>query len=100
MKSEQELFWEEVQKIQYSVVNVFLLKMSKYNDMSMLLNDVTYETIYIIPKIFKILFITFFYPVGEIYRSDPSLTVHIITILLPDPSTMLMFWPLALYSYC
>ncbi|RKJ00326.1 hypothetical protein D7X87_23175 [bacterium D16-54] len=46
MKSEQELFWEEVQKIQYSVVNVFLLKMSKYNDMSMLLNDVTYETIY------------------------------------------------------
>ena len=46
MKSEQELFWEEVQKIQYSVVNVFLLKMSNYNDMSMLLNDVTYETIY------------------------------------------------------
>ena len=46
MKSEQDLFWEEVQKIQYSVVNVFLLKMSKYNDMSMLLNDVTYETIY------------------------------------------------------
>ncbi|MBO5352644.1 MAG: hypothetical protein J6A77_05035 [Lachnospiraceae bacterium] len=43
---EHEIFWVEVQKIQDYVVNVFLLKASKYDDMKELLNDVTYETIY------------------------------------------------------
>ncbi len=46
MERKQELFWREVQKIQDHVVNVFLLKVSKYDDMEKLLNDVTYETIY------------------------------------------------------
>ena len=46
MKKEQEIFWKEVQKIQDYVVNVSLSKMSKYDDVEKLLNDVTYETIY------------------------------------------------------
>ena len=46
MTSEQELFWKEIKQIQDFVVNVSLSKVSKYNDVSMLLNDVTYETIY------------------------------------------------------
>lgn len=46
MERKQELFWREVQKIQDYVVNVSLLKISKYDDMEKLLNDVTYETIY------------------------------------------------------
>lgn len=45
MKKEQELFWKEIQKIQNYVVNVFFTKVSMYNDMEELLNDVTYETI-------------------------------------------------------
>ena len=39
-------FWKEIQKIQDFVVNVSLSKISKYDDMEKLLNDVTYETIY------------------------------------------------------
>ena len=46
MKREQEIFWEEVQKIQDCVVNIYLSKISKYDNMEKLLNDVTYETIY------------------------------------------------------
>ena len=38
MKSEQELFWKEVQKIQDNVVNISLSKMSRYDDMEKLLN--------------------------------------------------------------
>ena len=43
---QQELFWKEVQKIQDYVVNITLSKMSEYDDVEKLLNDVTYETIY------------------------------------------------------
>ena len=39
MERKQELFWREVQKIQDYVVNVSLLKVSKYDDMEKLLND-------------------------------------------------------------
>ncbi len=46
MIREQELFWKEVKKIQDYVVNVSLSKISLYDDMEKLLNDVTYETIY------------------------------------------------------
>ena len=46
MKKEQELFWKEIQKIQNYTVNVFLTKLSMYNNMEEFLNDVTYETIY------------------------------------------------------
>lgn len=46
MTREQELFWKEIQRIQDYVVNVSLSKISKYDDMEKLLNDVTYETIY------------------------------------------------------
>lgn len=46
MTREQELFWEEVQRIQDCVVNVSLSKKSKYDNIEKLLNDVTYETIY------------------------------------------------------
>ena len=46
MKQQQELFWKEVRKIQDYVVNITLSKMSEYDDMEKLLNDVTYETIY------------------------------------------------------
>lgn len=46
MKQQQELFWKEVQKIQDYVVNITLSKISEYDDMEKLLNDVTYETIY------------------------------------------------------
>lgn len=46
MTGEQELFWKEVKKIQDYVVNVSLSKISQYDDMEKLLNDVTYETIY------------------------------------------------------
>lgn len=46
MIREQELFWQEVKKIQDYVVNVYLSKISQYDDMEKLLNDVTYETIY------------------------------------------------------
>ncbi len=51
MTREQELFWNEIQKIQNYVVNVYLSKKSKYDDMEKLLNDVTYETIYIIMEL-------------------------------------------------
>lgn len=47
MIREQELFWQEVKKIQDYVVNVYLSKISQYDDMEKLLNDVTYETIYV-----------------------------------------------------
>lgn len=46
MISEQEIFWKEIQKIQSSVVNVTMAKISKYDDTEKLLNDVTYDTIY------------------------------------------------------
>lgn len=46
MISEQEIFWKEIQKIQNSVVNVTMAKISKYDDTEKLLNDVTYDTIY------------------------------------------------------
>lgn len=46
MTSEQDLFWKEIQKIQDNVVNVSLLKASKYDDVKKMLEDVTYETIY------------------------------------------------------
>ena len=46
MTREQELFWQEVKKIQDYAVNVSLSKISQYDDMEKLLNDVTYETIY------------------------------------------------------
>lgn len=46
MTREQELFWKEIKKIQDYVVNISLSKISKYEDMEMLLKDVTYETIY------------------------------------------------------
>lgn len=46
MTREQELFWKEIKKIQDCVVNVSLSKISEYDDMEKLLNDVTYETIY------------------------------------------------------
>ena len=46
MTSEQECFWNEVKIIQDLVVNVTLLRISKYDDAEKLLNDVTYETIY------------------------------------------------------
>lgn len=45
MQDEQKEFWEEIQKIQERVVSISLIKASKYDDMEMLLNDVTYETI-------------------------------------------------------
>ena len=51
MTKEQELFWEEVKKIQDCVVNVSLSKISQYDDMEKLLNDVTYETIYAIMEL-------------------------------------------------
>lgn len=46
MTKEQELFFKELQDIQDFVVNVSLIKISKYDDIDMkkLLNDVTYET--------------------------------------------------------
>lgn len=46
MTREQELFWKEIKEIQNFVVNVSLSKLSKYTNEEMLLNDVTYETIY------------------------------------------------------
>lgn len=46
MEQKQDIFWKEIQKIQDFVVNVSLSKISKYDDMEKLLNDVTYETIY------------------------------------------------------
>ena len=46
MTNEQQVFWEEVRKVQDYAVNVFLAKMSKYHTPKDLLNDVTYETIY------------------------------------------------------
>ena len=46
MIKEQEIFWKEMQKIQNSVVNLSMLKISKYDDIEKLLNDVVYETIY------------------------------------------------------
>lgn len=46
MSKEQELFWEEVKRIQDCVVNISLSKILQYDDMEKLLNDVTYETIY------------------------------------------------------
>lgn len=50
---EQEIFWKEIKKIQTSVVDVSLLKYKQYgNNIEMLLNDVTYETIYKIMELF------------------------------------------------
>lgn len=46
MIREQKLFGEEVQKIQGYMVNVFLSRISKYDDMEKLLNDVNNEIIY------------------------------------------------------
>ncbi len=51
MTKEQEEFWIEVKKIQDCVVNISLSKMSQYDDMEKLLNDVTYETIYAIMEL-------------------------------------------------
>lgn len=51
MTKEQELFWKEVKKIQDYVVNISLSKISQYDDMEKLLNDVTYETIYAIMEL-------------------------------------------------
>lgn len=51
MTREQDLFWREIKKIQDYVVNVSLSKISKYDDMENLLNDVTYETIYAIMEL-------------------------------------------------
>lgn len=45
MQEEQKEFWSEIQKIQENVVKISLVKASKYDDVEMLLNDVTYETI-------------------------------------------------------
>ncbi|MBP3595502.1 MAG: hypothetical protein J6J44_13360 [Lachnospiraceae bacterium] len=50
---EQEIFWKEIKKIQTSVVDMSLLKYKQYgNNIEMLLNDVTYETIYKIMELF------------------------------------------------
>ena len=50
---EQEIFWREIKKIQTSVVDVSLTKYKQYgNNIEMLLNDVTYETIYKIMELF------------------------------------------------
>ena len=46
MGQKQDIFGKEIQKIQDYVVNVSLSKISKYDDLEKLLNDVTYETIY------------------------------------------------------
>lgn len=43
---EQDIFWEEIQKIQDYVVNISIAKISEYDDINKLLNDVTYDTIY------------------------------------------------------
>lgn len=51
MTKERELFWKEVKKIQDYVVNISLSKISQYDDMEKLLNDVTYETIYAIMEL-------------------------------------------------
>lgn len=42
----QENFWREIQNIQNCVVDTSITKMPKYGNMEMLLNDVTYDTIY------------------------------------------------------
>lgn len=44
--NEQEVFWKELQGIQNYIVEIFLLKQSKYEDMDAMLCDVTYETFY------------------------------------------------------
>ncbi len=46
MVREQDIFWEEIQKIQDYVVNISIAKISEYDDINKLLNDVTYDTIY------------------------------------------------------
>ena len=51
MTKEQELFWQEIKKIQDCVVNITLSKISQYDDMENLLNDVTYETIYAVMEL-------------------------------------------------
>ena len=51
MTKEQELFWKEIKKIQDYVVNISLSKISQYDDMEKLLNDMTYETIYAIMEL-------------------------------------------------
>ena len=51
MTKEQELFWQEIKKIQDCVVNITLFKISQYDDMENLLNDVTYETIYAVMEL-------------------------------------------------
>ena len=38
-------------KIQDCVVNITLSKISQYDDMEKLLNDVTYETIYVVMEL-------------------------------------------------
>ena len=53
MLKEQEVFWKELKEIQKCVVDTSLLKLTQYGDNTeMLLNDVTYETIYKIMELF------------------------------------------------
>ena len=46
MLSDCEIFWKEIQNIQRETVDIFLSKITKYDDMENLLQDVSYEVIY------------------------------------------------------